>query len=234
MDFETPLIKGTLIKRYKRFLADVELEDGSMVTAHCPNSGSMLSVREPGAAVWLSPASNPNRKLKFTWELIEINGALVGINTHRPNALVSEAIAAGRVKELADYRQLRREVKYGKNSRIDILLEDDHKPPCYVEIKNVTMRRNGEGPAEFPDAVTARGTKHMAELADMVREGNRAVIFYLVQRTDCEEMGLAADIDPGYAEAVNTAREIGVEVLGYNCHITPQAIQVTEPLPVRL
>ena len=234
MKFENPLIKGTLIKRYKRFMADVELEDGSVVVAHCANSGSMLSVNEPGAEVWISPATNPDRKLKFTWELIRIRDAMVGINTGHPNKLVAEAIADGTIKELTGYASLRREVKYGKNSRIDILLEDDAKPLCYVEVKNVTMRRDLSpgAPADFPDSVTSRGTKHLGELSDMVADGHRAVMMYLVQRDDADSFTIAEDIDPEYAEALRVARKAGVEVLCYDCVLSPEMITVNRPLPI--
>ena len=233
MKFATPLLRGTLIKRYKRFLTDVELESGEVVVAHCANSGSMLSVNEPGAEVWVSPSDNPNRKLKYTWELIRIGDGLVGINTQHPNALVEEAVKAGAIPELAGYGSVRREVKYGKNSRIDLLLEDDAKAPCYVEVKNCTMRR-GDGPIEFPDAVTSRGAKHLVELADMVADGARAVMMYLVQREDGDRFTIAADIDPAYAEGLKTARAAGVEVLCYRCRVRPDEIVLTEPVPVRL
>ena len=240
MKFETPLIPGKLIKRYKRFLTDVELENGDVVVAHCANSGSMLSVNNPGAPVWLSPANDPKRKLKYTWELVQIGDAMVGINTQHPNKVVAEAIAAGHVPELAGYANLRREVKYGKNSRIDILLESDGNPQgadkCYVEVKNTTMRRDLSpgAPAEFPDSVTARGAKHLDELSDMVREGHRAVMFYLVQRDDADSFTVAADIDPTYAERLSAAMKAGVEVLAYTCRITPDEIIVTTPVDVRL
>ncbi|MGB0749673.1 MAG: DNA/RNA nuclease SfsA [Magnetospiraceae bacterium] len=232
MEFATPLIPGTLIKRYKRFLADVTLQDGTVVTAHCANSGSMLGVKTEGAPVWLSPSDNPKRKLKYTWELIEIDGALVGINTSHPNAIVAEAIQAGSIAPLAGYAALRREVKYGKNSRIDILLEDAARPPCYVEVKNVTLRR--ENRAEFPDAVTSRGTKHLRELMEMVRGGSRAVMVYLVQREDCQSFTPAADIDPEYAATLRLAATSGVETLCYACTVTPQAVTVTGTLPIDL
>ncbi|MGA0394474.1 MAG: DNA/RNA nuclease SfsA, partial [Rhodospirillales bacterium] len=167
MKFPDPLIRGKLIKRYKRFLTDVELEDGSIVVAHCANPGSMLSVNDEGAEVWLSPARNPERKLRYTWELIRIGRSLVGINTAKPNALIEEAIQKNIITELSGYDNIRREVKYGKNSRIDLLLESPNKPPCYVEVKSVTMKRDRskKGPYEFPDAVTKRGTKHLGELS---------------------------------------------------------------------
>lgn len=232
MKFPDPLIRGTLIKRYKRFLADVELEDGRLVTAHCANSGSMLSVKEPGSEVWLSPAQNPNRKLKYTWELIVVGDALVGINTALPNALAEEAVKGGVIPELAGYETLLREVKYGKNSRIDLLLRDGSKPDCYVEVKNVTMKRtpNPNEPAEFPDSVTARGTKHLVELSDMVAAGARAVMLYLVQREDCSGVSIAADIDPVYADTLNRAVTSGVEVLCYGCNMSIEGIHVKGPM----
>ncbi len=236
MKFPDPLIPGTLIKRYKRFLSDITLADGQVVTAHCANSGSMMGLTEPGSAVWLSPARNPNRKLKFTWELASgADGDLVGINTSLPNQIVADAVAAGQIKELVGYASQRREVKYGKNSRIDLLLEDPDKPKCYVEVKNVTLKRsNGAegGVAEFPDAVTARGAKHLVELSDMVAEGHRAVMVYLVQRQDCAIFDVAADIDPTYAEALTEARKRGVETLCYSCKVSPEEIVVDKPLPL--
>lgn len=234
MKFETPLIKGRLVKRYKRFMADVELADGSVVTAHCANSGSMLSVNEPGSDVWISPAKNPDRKLKFTWELIRIGDAMVGINTSHPNKLVADAIEDGAIKELAGYASLRREVKYGKNSRIDILLEDDSKPACYVEVKNVTMRRDLSpgAPADFPDGVTSRGKKHLEELTDMISEGHRAVMMYLIQRDDVDSFTIAEDIDPDYADALRKALKSGLEILCYDCSISPEEIIVNRPVSV--
>jgi sugar fermentation stimulation protein A len=232
MRFPDPLIQGTLIRRYKRFLADVELDGGEAVTAHCANSGSMMGVAEPGAEVWLSPARNPDRKLRYSWELIRVGDGLVGIHTGHPNRIVEEAVRAGRIEELAGYAEVRREVRYGKNSRIDLLLEDAGRPPCYVEIKNVTLKRDGR--AEFPDAVTARGTKHLGELANVVRDGGRSVMFYLVQREDCDVFGVAADIDPTYAAALDEARAAGVEVLCRACRLTTDAIELDRPLPLDL
>ncbi len=234
MKFETPLIPGTLIKRYKRFLSDIELETGEVVVAHCANSGSMLSLNEPGAPVWLSRAQNPKRKLKYTWEIIRIAEAMVGVNTQHPNRLVAEAIQAGQIPELTGYETLRREVKYGQNSRIDILLESPHKPRCYVEVKNTTMRRDltPGAPAEFPDAVTTRGTKHLDELTNMVAQGHRAVMFYLVQRDDAHAVTVAADIDPTYSEHLKMAMKAGVEVMAYRCHVTPEEITVANVVNV--
>jgi len=234
MKFHAPLIEGTLIKRHMRFLADVKLKSGDVVTAHCANSGSMLSVREPGSRVWLSPAANPERKLRYTWEIIEVNGAMVGINTSHPNLIVSEAIAAGRIPELTGYPVLKREQKYGKNSRIDILLESPDRPPCYVEVKNVTMRRDAVGPAEFPDSVTSRGAKHLHELADMVAAGARAMMFYLVQRGDCSRFTVAGDLDPTYAKSLKSAMKAGVGALCYSARVTPTAVTVDKPLTLDL
>ena len=229
MKFLDPLIRGKLIKRYKRFMADVELENGDVVTAHCANSGSMLSVNEPGSEVWISPARNPDRKLKFTWELLRVGKAWVGVNTAHPNKLVFDAVADGTITELQGYETQRREVKYGKNSRIDILLENADGTKCYVEIKNVTMKRNLDRsePAEFPDGITARGAKHLIELSDMVAEGHRAVMLYLVQRDDCDAFNLARDIDPVYGKTYDTATAAGVEVIGYTCKLNEKEIIVS-------
>ncbi|MDA0230249.1 MAG: DNA/RNA nuclease SfsA [Proteobacteria bacterium] len=236
MQFPDPLLRGTLIKRYKRFLSDHRLEDGSTVTAHCANPGAMLGLTAPGAETWLSPARNPERKLRHTWELIRVapgRRGLVGINTSLPNSIVAEAIAAGRVSELDGYDGIRREVKYGKNSRIDLLLERDGAPPCYVEVKNVHLRRRAKL-AEFPDSVTARGTKHLRELAAVVEAGGRAVMFYLVQRADCESFALAGDIDPEYAAAFEAASKSGVEALCFDCELDGREIRTARQLPLIL
>lgn len=236
MKFPTPLIEGTLIKRYKRFLADVRLDNGKVVVAHCANPGSMLSVDAPGADVWLSEATNPERKLRYTWEMIRVGKTLVGINTQHPNRLVEEAIRAKAIRELAGYANLRREVRYGRDSRIDILLEDPERPPCYVEVKNVTMKRDlsPKAPVEFPDAVTARGTKHLVELSRVAQKGQRAVMVFLVQREDAKAFAPAADIDPTYAKALGQATAEGVEVLCYGCRLSPAEIRVAKPVPIRL
>ena len=235
MRFPTPLIRGHLIKRYKRFLADVKLESGEQVIAHCANPGSMLGLCKPGSLVWLSRSDNPKRKLKFSWELLEVNSGagptLVGINTHHPNALVANAIPAGAIPELSGYPSLRREVKYGVNSRIDILLEREDSPRCYVEIKNVHLMRK-QGLAEFPDSVTARGAKHLAELSNMAAGGHRAVMVYIVQRGDAKEFSLARDIDPAYGAAYDAAAKTGVEALAYVCTLTPEAIEITARIPI--
>jgi len=234
MIFADPLLRGTLVRRYKRFLADVVLETGETVTAHCANSGSMLSVDAPGSEVWLSPARNPDRKLKYTWELIRVGETLVGINTSHPNVIVAEAVTADAIPELSGYTSARREVKYGRNSRIDLLLEASGRPKCFVEVKNVTLKRESEPdyPVEFPDAVTARGTKHLLELSERVREGDRAVMMYLVQREDAVRFALADDIDPAYAEAFERATAAGVEALCYRCRVTSRDIRIAQPVGI--
>lgn len=234
MKFHARLIEGRLVQRYKRFLADVKLPSGEIVVAHCANSGSMLSVKEPGSRVWLSPTADPNRKLRYTWELIEVGNGLVGINTGLPNCIVAEAIVDGTIKELAGYPVLRREQKYGKNSRIDILLEAPDRPACYVEVKNVTLKRGPDDLAEFPDAVTARGAKHLREMTDVVAAGGRAMMVYLVQRTDCRRFSVASDIDPAYAAGLTAALAAGVEAVCYGCRLGPDAITVAEPLTLAL
>jgi len=229
-----PLISGRLLRRYKRFLADIELEDGEVITAHCANPGAMTGLKEPGLKVWLSRSDNPNRKLKYSWELIEFEDrsppVFAGINTAQPNRIVREAIEDGRIAELTGYSGLRSEVRYGQNSRIDLLLEDEHRPPCYVEVKNVHLLRKGDL-AEFPDSVTARGAKHLVELSDMVRRGARAVMLYLIQRTDTGCFALAADIDPKYARAFEAAARAGVEAYAYDCQITPKHVTLNRRIP---
>lgn len=235
MKFDRPLVSARLVKRYKRFLADVVLDEtGETVTAHCANSGSMLSLARPGARVWLQKSDDPKRKLAWSWILEETNaGDCVCIDTSRPNALAAEAIAAGVILSLAGWSSLRREVKYGKNSRIDLLLEDPDRPRVYVEVKNTTLCRT-PGLAEFPDSVTSRGAKHLAELADMVAEGHRSVMFYLVDRPDCERFSLASDIDPAYAEAFAAARSRGVEAIAWAVRISPEEITVLRELPIEV
>lgn len=232
MQFPAPLIRGTLIHRYKRFLSDVRLDTGAVVTAHCANSGSMLGVCDPGLEVWLSESDRPGRKLRYSWEMVRVGDGLVGINTMHPNRIAEEAIRAGMIPELAGYPAIRREVRYGKGSRVDLLLDGGGMPTCYVEVKNVTLRRGNA--AEFPDAVTARGAKHLAELSDMVAAGARAVMLYLVQRTDCDVFTVAADIDPAYAAGLRRAMAAGVEVLCYACRLALDGISVDRRLPVAL
>lgn len=234
MQFKSPLVRGRLLKRYKRFLADVVLDDGTEITASCPNTGSMLGLSDPGLNVWLSVSDSPTRKYAHTWEMVELgkgkSKTLVGINTGHPNAIVSEAVTAGRIAPLAGYASLRREVKYGQSSRIDLLLEDPAKGLAYVEIKNVHLLRE-PGLAEFPDSKTERGVKHLAELSDMVRAGHRAVMLYLIQRDDADRFQIARDIDPKYAEALTAARAAGVEAYAAVCRLSPQAIELNRLLP---
>src|SRR5215813_3329835 len=217
MDFIHPLVPARLLRRYKRFLADVELADGRTATVHCPNPGSMLGLDAPGSEIWLSPAASPGRRLPYTWELIRVGNCLVGINASRANTLAEEAIRQSRIPELSGYERLRREVNYGVNSRIDLLCERGGTPTCYVEVKNVHLSRSDA--AEFPDCVTARGAKHLNELMAMVAAGHRAVMLYIVQRTDCRRFSIAADIDPAYAAALRQAMQAGVEAICYSCRI---------------
>jgi sugar fermentation stimulation protein A len=224
------LVNGILIKRYKRFLADVQLEDGDVVTVHCPNSGSMKGCATPGSPVLLSTSSNPGRKYPFTWEQVQVNGYWVGINTALPNHLVHEAIVNGTVRELAGYSSIRPEVPYGENSRIDLLLENGSAPRCFVEVKNATLEDNGR--ALFPDSVTTRGQKHLVELMRVVREGDRGVIFFTVQRGDCESVSPADDIDPEYGRLLRLALLNGVEALAYRAVFSGSEIKLSERLPV--
>lgn len=230
MRFAAPLVTGRLVRRYKRFLSDIELDGGGTVTAHCANPGSMLGLAEPGMRVWLSRSDDPKRKLAHSWEIVEADGALVGINTALPNGLVEAAIRDGTIAELAGYAGLRREVKYGRNSRVDMLLEDAARGRAFVEVKNVHLSRRS-GLAEFPDSVTARGAKHLDELAAEVAAGHRAVMVYLVQRGDADRFALAADIDPTYARAFDRALAAGVEAVAYACRVTPEEIAVERRLP---
>ena len=235
MQFPNPLLRGTLIQRYKRFLADVRLADGTIVTATCPNTGSMIGLRDPGQTVWLSTSDSATRKYKHTWELVEhelgVGPAVVGVNTSHPNRIVADAIAAGKIEQLVGYATLERERKYGKNSRIDILLTDPAKGTAYVEIKNVHMSRRA-GLAEFPDSVTERGVKHLAELSDMVRAGHRAVMVYLVQRSDVASLSLARDVDANYGAAFDLALDAGVEMLALRCAMSTTAIEVDVLIPI--
>ncbi len=226
------LIPGTLIKRYKRFLADVKLSTGETVTAHCPNSGTMLECSEPGRPVYLSYHDNPKRKLKYTWEIIEMPSSLVGVNTLVPNRLVKKSIEDGHIKELTGYDKVVAEVKVGTHSRLDLLLKDGKKQDCYVEIKNCTLVNNNV--AKFPDAITSRGLKHLVELQRLVAEGYRCVMFYLVQRMDAALFQPADHIDPKYGKELRTAIAHGVEILVYDVIIDMESIRINKQLPYKL
>jgi sugar fermentation stimulation protein A len=240
MLFATPLVRGRLIRRYKRFLADVMLEsepwNGHAVTAHCPNPGAMLGLTEADAEVWLSRSDDPKRSLAWTWEMIQVDGnaaparALVGINAARPNRIAEEAIAAAGVPELAGYDAIRREVRYGERSRVDLVLERG-EARCYVEVKNVHLMREA-GLAEFPDSVTARGARHLRELAAVAAGGARAVVLFVAQRADAQRFAVAADIDPAFQAAARAARAAGVEMLCYRCALSTQQIVLDKALPV--
>ncbi|WP_109465652.1 DNA/RNA nuclease SfsA [Albibacillus kandeliae] len=230
MRFQTPLVPATLIRRYKRFLADCRLEDGTEITAHCANPGSMIGLAEHGMRIWLEPNDDPRKKLKFGWRLVDHgDGHFTGVDTSVPNRALRASLEAGEVPELATYGTVRPEVKYGQNSRIDFLLSQTGLPDAYVEVKSVTLSRQ-PGLAEFPDSVTARGAKHLAELTEMVRLGHRAFMFFLVQRTDCTRFDLARDIDPGYAAAFEIARQQGVEFLCYDTTIGTDGVELGRPV----
>lgn len=242
MLYAVPLIRGRLVRRYKRFLADIELADGGVETVHCPNPGAMMGLLAPAAPVWLLPAVNPKAKLRLGWELVEADGTLVGINANRPNRLVEEALAADRLPVLSDYTEVRREVRYGLRSRVDLVLTAPDRPPCYVEIKNVHLRRDGHGDdredqgggvgwAEFPDCVTARGARHLDELGHMAEQGCRAVVLFVVQRADCDRLRLATDLDPAFAAAMARALARGVEVACCVCAVTPAGVVIERPIP---
>lgn len=229
MTFDPPLVAGKLIQRYKRFLADIALPDGQEMTVHVPNSGSMLGIRDPGMAVLVQDSQNTERKLRFTLKMIQAtSGAWVGVDTGVPNQLVTQMVAAQKIPELAGYETFKREVKYGVNSRIDLYLTHPNRPACYVEIKNVTLRDGNA--AIFPDGVTSRGVKHLHELMDMVTQGHRAVMFFLVERDDCDVFGTADHIDPLYAKTLRQALDAGVELICYDCNMSPMGIGLRRPL----
>lgn len=231
MRFATELIEGKLLRRYQRFLADVELDDGSVVVAHCPNTGSMKTCLEPGTRAWLTRA-RPGRKLGFTWEVAERGDTRIYVHPAGANGLVAEAITEGVVDELSGYPTLRREVRYGKDSRIDLLLERGEER-CYVEVKNATLRFDRDR-AAFPDAVTARGKKHLEELMRVVREGHRGVVFFCVGRTDCTSFEPADGIDPAYGATLRAALAEGVEALAYRVSIDRRQVRITQRLPLRI
>jgi sugar fermentation stimulation protein A len=230
MDFPQPLERGVLVQRYKRFLADIALDDGRHITAHCPNPGAMLGLNMSGLPCWVSTSGNAKRKLPHTLELVEVDGGLVGINTMHPNRIVAEALAAGAIPELAGYDTVRPEVKYGAASRVDFLLTGDGRPPCFLEVKNCHLSR-GDGLAEFPDCVAARSLKHLVELSREVADGARAAMLFVIQRTDCDRFDTAADLDPAYAKGLIAAAAAGVEVLCYDCDISLNAVRLARPRP---
>ncbi len=232
MRFQEPLIPATFLRRYKRFLVDVKLEDGRPLTAHCPNSGSLATATGPGWPVMLSDSHNPKRKLRFTWEMIHNGRCWIGINTHRANALAAEAIEEGVIPQLQGYGTIRREVRYGERSRVDLLLEGAG-PPCWVEVKNVTMV-DGAGRFAFPDAPTERGRRHLAELSARVRRGDRAVMLFVIQRSDGEGFVPAEAIDPAYAKALQEARDTGVEILAWRADVQPEGLEIVEAVSVLL
>jgi sugar fermentation stimulation protein A len=236
MEFITPLVPGRLLRRYKRFLADIELDSGETITAHCANPGAMQGLNMPGLRVWVEPNDDPKKKLNYGWRLIELKDNWVGIDTAAPNKVVGEALRAGQIPEFAAYTEIRAEVPYGINSRIDFLLSggdsnNEGLPDTYVEVKNVHLMRDA-GLAEFPDTVTKRGAKHLDEMSAMVAQGHRAVMLYCVQRTDCDRLALAADLDPGYAAAFARARSAGVEVMAWGCAISTGGITLDRPVRI--
>ncbi|MBT8329569.1 MAG: DNA/RNA nuclease SfsA [Desulfofustis sp.] len=230
MDFDAPLKQGTLIRRYKRFLADIELPEGEEITVHCPNSGSMRGCSTPGSPVCFSRSDNPGRKYPHTLEMVHSGNSWIGVNTSRTNQIVAEAIEKGQIKEFPSFDAMRREIKTSAGSRLDLLLEKNGAQ-AYIEIKNCSLVENGV--ALFPDAVTKRGTKHLKELERLVGSGCKGVIFFLVQRLDCDCFSPAAAIDPEYATTLAEVRHKGVEILAYQARVTPKSIDVTNSLPVK-
>ena len=226
MEFETPLIPGELIKRYKRFLADIRLKDGTVVTAHCPNPGTMKGCALPGGEVRLSYHTNPNRKLKYTWEMIHNGKCWIGINTQVPNIITLEAMKVGRIKELGEYNEFRREIQYGMKCRLDFLAKNENGFLCYIEVKSVTLL-DTDGRYAFPDAVTKRGKKHLLALKDIARTGHRAVMIYVIQRNDGQNFKIAKQIDPEYAACLSSAYGSGVEVLPYLAQVSPKSIKLS-------
>lgn len=234
MRFQTPLLRATLLRRYKRFLADIRLEDGREATAHCANPGAMTGLARPGARIWVEPNDDRRKKLSYAWRLVDLgDGRMAGVDTSLPNRLLRAALADGAVPDLSGYGTVLPEQRYGTASRVDFLLRDAQRRDAYVEVKSVTLHRQHRI-AEFPDTVTERGARHLGELADMARAGHRAVLFYIVQRNDCEAVGVAADIDPAYAAALQAATSAGVEVLAYDTELSPQGVSLRNRLPVIL
>ena len=233
MKFDSPLLPATLIKRYKRFLADVKLEDGRIITAHCPNTGSMKTCIHPGWKVLLSYHDNPKRKLSHTLELVHNGDCWICVNTHQANKIVHEAIQANEIPELSQYETVRTEVKYSNNSRIDLLLESPDKKPCFVEVKAVTLLGEGQT-ILFPDAITTRGQKHINDLEQERLKGNRAVLLFLIQRSDGSHFTPASEIDPEYARLLKNAHSSGLEILPYQTKITPETIKIQKKIPFNI
>lgn len=234
MKFAAPLVPATLLRRHKRFLAECRLEDGAEITAHCANPGSMIGLANAGTRVWLEPNNDPKRKLRYGWRLVEhLDGHFTGVDTSVPNRMLKAALEAREVPALSDYTGVRAEVAFGKNSRVDFLLSTEGKPDAYVEVKSVTLCRR-PGVAEFPDAKTERGARHMLELALMAKQGYRAAVFFLVQRTDASEVRIADDIDPYYARSFLTAYGAGVEVIAHSANLSPQGVTLGPQLPFTL
>lgn len=231
MIFASPLVTGTLVQRYKRFLADIVLDNGNAITSSVPNTGSMLGLTDPGIKVWLSYSDDLKRKYPHTLQMVEVSGHIVGINTGLPNRIAEEAILAGLIPSLAGYATLKREQRYGANSRIDILLTDPNRPTTYVEVKNVHFSR-APCLAEFPDSPTIRGAKHLDELGNMVETGHRGVMLYVIQRGDCDQLRICGDLDPVYAAAFERAMRRGVEAYAVKCHITPAGIAAVSTMPI--
>ena len=230
MKFQQPLVHGTLVIRYKRFLADIKLDGGEIITAHCTNSGSMKSCIEDNAEVYLSPNTNPNRRTKYTWEMIKINGSWVGVNTMNPNKLAVELLKNNIIPELSGYTNIKPEVKFG-DSRFDVFAEKDGEQ-CFIEVKNVTLK-DGKY-ALFPDSVTSRGTKHLETLIKVKEQGIRAVMLYIIQREDVEIFAPAIEIDPTYAKTLKLAYRKGVEIFPLQVIVTPHEISLKKTLPFYL
>ena len=232
MQFDPPLQRATFLKRYKRFFADFELPSGEIVTSACANTGRMTGLLNEGTQAWIQPNDNPKRKLKWDWWVVAADDTLVGCHTGLPNTLGFRAVCEGLVPELTGYATVEKEKKYGEeNSRIDLLLSQDGRRTCYVEIKNVHMRLE-PGVASFPDAVTERGLKHLRELSLMVAQGHRAVMFYIVQRGDVTAFRPAHEVDPAYAAGLKEAQAAGVEIIAYSCHVAPTEITLAKPLKI--
>ncbi|MBF2055250.1 MAG: DNA/RNA nuclease SfsA [Candidatus Sericytochromatia bacterium] len=225
MEFSPPLQHGILLQRYKRFLANIKLPDGQQITAHCPNPGAMTGCAEPGWRVGLSLSNNPRRKLPYTLEMVHNGQSWIGVNTQRANELVAEALSSGRIAELTGYERIQREVPYAGHSRVDFMLSDAGRPDCYLEVKSVTLLKNGLN--QFPDTVTERGRKHLQALQEIRAQGLRAMLLFVVQREDGQGFAAANDIDPAYAEALETARQAGVEVLVYQAQLSPSVWQLS-------